>query len=53
MLLFTISSSSKDFKYHPKTKKIVACGTAYDYKTTKRKNFSGIGKWDISNVDTM
>ena len=78
MLVFSISASSKDFKYHPKTKdelkelieneaiylgdidtsaitdiyvlfvykrkKIDSCGTAYDYKTTKRKNFSGIRK---------
>ena len=87
MLLFAISASSKDFKYHPKTKdelkelieneaiylgdidtsaitdmsylfirerkKIDSCGTAYDYKTTKRKNFSGIRKWDTSNVTNM
>ena len=33
--------------------KIDACGTAYDYKTTKRKNFSGIRKWDTSNVTNM
>ena len=87
MLVFSISASSKELKYHPKTKdelkelienesiylgdidtsaitdmsylfirgakKIDACGTAYEYIITKRKNFSGIGKWDTSNVTDM
>ena len=87
MLILSISASSKNFKYQPKTKeelqelienesiylgdidtsaitdmsylfireknKIDACGTGYEYITTKRKNFSGIGKWDTSNVIDM
>ena len=87
MLILSISASSKNFKYQPKTKeelqelienesvylgdidtsaitdmsylfiidqkKIDACGTAYEYITTKRKNFLGIGKWDTSNVTDM
>jgi len=87
ILILSISASSKNFKYHPKTKeelqelienesvylgdidtsaitdmsylfirekkKIDACGTTYEYITTKRKNFSGIGKWDTSNVTDM
>ena len=87
MLVFSISTSSKELKYHPKTKdelqelienesiylgdidtsaitdmsylfirerkKIDSCGTAFQYETTKRKNFSGMGKWDTSNVTDM
>lgn len=87
MLILSISASSKNLKYHPKTKaelkelienesvylgnidtsaitdmsylfirgakKLDACGTTYEYITTKRKNFSGIGKWDTSNVTDM
>ena len=87
MLILSISASSKNFKYHPKTKaelkelienesvylgdidtsaitdmsylfireknKIDACGTTYEYITTKRTNFLGIGKWNTSNVTDM
>ena len=34
-------------------KELDACGTTYEYITTKRKKFSGIGKWDTSNVTDM
>lgn len=49
----TSAITDMSYLFIRKVNKIDACGIAYEYITTKRKNFLGIGKWDTSNVTDM